>query len=188
MIVLDFTQYNPLREGGNWEGGYLAYIAARNNWFERELSGKIDQDYITGDRKLWWVVLCLDGAPERVRAGHDQCRIEFSENSFRHTAEEQMNLFYLSPAFSINAVFRDGLVCAYEHNQEDAAIWLIQSVASQCRYLNRLQPAWNWQWQYHLRAAIGETPRGMFRGLYNTNRDEWCRSTLTGGSTIHSLA
>lgn len=189
--------------GYEWWLEYLAYVASTpRNWIECRLEPAAEPSpnspvriidtkspeelgvasgYPTAGLSVWWVILCLDGAPERMShemrispeqpASAARNKLGLAEDRFRFFIAAEMDLLPTKPAVQVLGNWRDGEILGYESQQ--AANDLIHQVADTCAIVNARERL-PWNRQFHVRAGIGRTVRKAFSGLINAQRDQLC--------------
>ncbi|MEX1997514.1 MAG: hypothetical protein WEA04_02440 [Candidatus Andersenbacteria bacterium] len=187
------------RRADAWWLDYLAYLASTpRNWVERKLEPLtqtpgsrihvvdvstpeeegVADGYPTAGLTLWWTILCLDGAPERMRHQIEACgqsrnvahdMLAPAEDQFRSLIATAMDELPVKPAAQVLGNWRDGAILGYE--TRESAIDIVVAVGDACAQLNaalRLP----WTWQFHSRASIGPSLRTAFSGLLRAHRDQ----------------
>ncbi len=197
MKVLDLR--NHARCNGAWWVDYLAWLASTpRNWIERKLEPLINHPdarlqiidvttpeeegivagYPTADVSVWWTIMCLDGAPERmkyqiedIRQPHNVAHTMLAPNEirFRCLVTAELDHRPVKPAVRVLGDWRDGIIVGYE-TRESATAAVIHTACA-CTAVNRAELL-PWTEQFHVRAGIGLSLREAFSGLLHARRDE----------------
>ncbi len=173
MKVIDLSC--SARPNNDWYIDYLAYQASTpRNWIECQLE---PNGYPTAGMSIWWVIICLDGAPERMNH-----QIKFCGKPYHATrnilapAEERFRRLTVAeagvkPTVRVLGNWQDGVIFGYE--TPAAAIDLVASVTRVCTSINAAE-ALPWTCQFHVRAGLGMSVGEAFSGLLATYRDQVC--------------
>ncbi|HSX25061.1 MAG TPA: hypothetical protein VLG69_03795 [Candidatus Andersenbacteria bacterium] len=170
MIKLTYCQSACLQYAENWPVMYLSWMASNphRNWLQRIIEEEV-RPALTNNPSSHWVVVCLDGAPDRVAAKHDALRIHsFERRSF---AMMQTALSHVRSVLQVEVEtnFRDGIVCALAC--EDSVGLFLQHIRAAFQFVNANESL-SWIWQFHFRAGMGNTVSDAFGGLAKAKRDE----------------
>lgn len=209
MREIDLRNWSISKNVRAWWVDYLAYLASTpRNWIECKLEPPTTQPnthmrvidlwtpeelgvangYPTDGLSLWWLIICLDGAPERMRHETQVCQQSLftarellapAENLFRSLIVAKQEQLSQKPAVSVLGNWRDGMIIGYE--AREPAVDLAIHVAGACAALNA---DYNLSWihQYHIRAGIGHSVRQAFSKLLHARRNQLC-CTLHGSTS-----
>lgn len=198
MKVIDLRQSRWFPE--KWWIGYLAYLASTpRNWVERKLEPQVqDRDsqirvidvlepeegvanaYPTEGLTAYWTILCLDGAPERMKYHTQVCgkAISFArillapaENRFRALIKNLAGELAEKPSVHVQGNWHDGAILGYETRQ--SAIEIAKLIGRACEAIN-LREGLPWDRQFHVRAGIGLSVADAFTALLHAHRDQIC--------------
>ncbi len=174
MKEIDLRNRSKSKNPSAWWVDYLAWHASTpRNWIECKL-----EPPITDDLSLWWLIMCLDGAPERMRHATETCgqsltfahnELAPAEDCFRSLIAAKLDELSPKPAVSVLGDWRDGMIIGYETCW--SAIHLAEHVVDACVALNAAFHL-PWTHQFHVRAGIGPTLRQAFGELLGTRRDQ----------------
>jgi hypothetical protein len=154
----------------NWWVSYLAWLASNSgNWIETKLQSM-------PPFPAYWLIACMDGAPERVRylmaqgyASHIALEgVKSMELDFRQLAGRVSELCVPDVKVECDAI-RDGCVLGFA-STEEAVNW--------AKHLTRLCFQKNaecrlpWNFQFHPRVAIATTMSKAFEYLVSLKLDE----------------
>lgn len=199
MKEIDLRHHLPMWT--DWYLSYLAYLASTpRNWIEYSLEPLVQEpgsplrivdhstligkeapsNYPTDGLALWWVIICLDGAPERVH--HERHvlkqrnrevldRLTHDEDRFRLLVTKNAEVLGVEPNAHVLGDWRDGEILGYE--QLDAALSLASHVAGICSEMNRNEHL-PWNHQFHVRAGVGRSLRDAFKSLTQAKRNQLC--------------
>jgi len=193
---LDFSG-TPLNQ--HWWNYYLAWLASTpRNWIERRLEppaqeqgshlrfidietpeeAGVQNGYPTDDLQAWWLIVCMDGAPERMHHQMRSCQKSLTDAClFLAPAERRFYLVVSAELFrdpsklvaQVIGDWRDGVIVGCDHRSfaREAVIRISQTFAS--INFNEGLP---WNWQFHVRAGLGQTVRAAFSGILSAKRDQ----------------
>lgn len=185
MKVIDLRNYQG-REG-DWVVDYLAWQASIvPNWIECELELL---GYPTADMTVWWTIICLDGAPERMSHHMKRCQGSYSaardavspeEDHFRFLIKTQVLCLSAEPVVRVAGNWRDGMIIGY--TTRELACDLVARVANAC-FVTNYAELLLWNQEYHVRAGVGLSMRAAFSVLLSAQRDQLrCHNRTDTGS------
>lgn len=201
---------NVMGREGEWWVDFLAYQASiPRNWIERKLEPLVQKPgsplriidaaspaeegvangYPTAGMSVWWVIVCMDGAPERMQHQVNVCEqpervardiLAFEENRFRALIVTTLEHLAVQPLIRVFGNWRDGKIVGYE--TREAATKLVAQLAKRCAELNSAAQL-PWNRQFHVRAGMGLSVREAFSGLLGARRDQLCCAVRQGNKS-----
>lgn len=193
---VDFGGTLPSQE---WWNNYLAWLASTpRNWIERRLEPLVQEPgshvriidvetpeeagvqngYPTASLDVWWVILCMDGAPERMGYQVKSCRQSLdsarhllapAEARFRSLMTAELVGGPNQPVVQVLGDWRDGIIVGYE--TESAARDAISRTSQTLASINDREKL-PWNWQFHIRAGLGRSIRDAFTALLRARRGQ----------------
>lgn len=179
-----------------WWCNYLAYLASTpRNYIERYLEpltqppgshphiidhGPRPEKAPMAGMSVWSTIICLDGAPERMKYHTRDCRQSYNavrdvlapaEDRFRSFIATALDQLSAKPTVRILGNWHDGEIVGFETS--DAGIELVVAVADMCAEANTRENL-PWTQQFHVRAGIGLSLREAFSGLLHARCNQAC--------------
>ncbi len=173
-------------------------VHAVDLWSAQELG--VDKGYPVLHQVVWWTIICLDGAPERIKHLIYGCGLNLSsaraacdpaESFFRQIILEQADQIQPDPAYTrLNGGWPDGEI--FGCLSHTSASELAYRTAHKCAQVNQ-EGQLPWNCEFHVRAGVGQTMRHAFRGLLTAKRDQlvYCQPfgcEAPGGKMVSVLA
>lgn len=193
---VDFSSAWPHEK---WWNYYLAWLASTpRNWIERRMEpprqdtdsgvyiidietpeeAGVQNGYPTAGLNVWWAIVCMDGAPERMKHQIESCRLPLeaarnilapAEDRFRSLVTNDLLGVHNQPVVMVLGDWHDGVIVGYE--TESAARETVIRAIQTCISINHIEGL-PWNWQFHTRAGIGLSVRSAFSGLLRSKRDQ----------------
>lgn len=135
-------------------------------------------EYPLAGQPAWWVIICLDGAPERMSYQTTQRGLSVAaarellgsdESDFRDLIAEALAQQPTKPLMTFNGEWVDGTILPY--STREAACDIAIRVAHCCTIVNQIYHL-PWTRQHHVRAGIGPSVRNAFSGLLQSRCDQ----------------
>ncbi|MDP3996917.1 MAG: hypothetical protein Q8P73_00220 [bacterium] len=149
-------------------------------WTPEELG--VADGYPTDGMSLWWLIICLDGAPERMRDLLEVKRWPYldarallwpAEGRFAFIVSTEVRCLAVMPSVRVVGDWCDGEILGYTEEELASAEAVVVGVHRECVRINT-EAGLPWTEQFHVRAGIGSSVRGAFSGLLNAHRDQLC--------------